>query len=271
MRYLDHCDHLQPSIRSWIFSVSLVAVLLFPISAIASELASPCLPAPANMFPAADEPPVIGVWHEKELLQANWNPPSCTGWSSAAHSRLLITLAGQFTFNGSLDNLLDRIGAISSMREIRYWSADDKAWRPLVSDASALTSSSPASRRGDFNANDLTDGAQLFYLEKDSQNRETVYRLNIHVESPDCFVLTNENVTPIRRFFLTIFRPFTLQSAVVLRKTSANTFGVYMFNRTDKAASSLSEGHEKTYVNRAVALYRQLIGVKTDSLPAAAE
>jgi len=256
---------------SWIVRISFVVVLLSPISAAAIELVSPCPPAPASVFPALDAPPVIGVWHEKELLQANWNPPSCTGWSSAAHSRLLVTLAGQFRFNGTLNNLLDRIGAISSMREIRYWSADDKAWRPLVSDASALTSPSPASRRADFDASDLTNGAQLYYSEKDSRNRETVYRLSVHAESPECFILTNENITPIRRFVFTIFKPSTLQSVVVLRRLSINIFGVYMLNRTDKAASSLSDGHEKTYVNRAAALYRQLIGVKTDTLPPAAE
>jgi hypothetical protein len=147
-------------ITRWIVRISSEAVLLSPISAAAIELVSPCPLAPASVFPALDSPPVIGVWHEKDLLKANWNPPSCTGWSSATRSRLLVTLAGQFRFNGTLNDLLDRIGAISSIREIRYWSADDKTWRPLVSDPSALTSPSPASRRDDFNANDLTNGAQ---------------------------------------------------------------------------------------------------------------
>lgn len=268
---MDRCDRRQPGTMSWTFRIFFAAILLSPISAAAVELVSPCPPAPASVFPALDKSPVIGVWHEKELLQANWSPPSCTGWSSVAHSRLLVTLAGQFRFNGTLNDLLDRIGAISSMREIRYWSADDKAWRPLVSDASALASPSPTSRRADFNASDFINGAELYYWEKDTKNRETVYRLSVHAESPECFVLTNENITPIRRFLFTIFKPSTLQSVVVLRKLSANTFGVYMLNRTDQAASALSEGHEKTYVNRAVALYRQLIGVKTDSIPPAAE
>jgi hypothetical protein len=151
---MDRCRGSQPRIMSWLFSVSFVAVLLLPTAAAAADLISPCPPAPASIFPAQDAPPVIGVWHEKELLQANWNPPSCTGWSSAVHSRLLVTLAGQFTFNGTFNDLLDRIGAISTMRKIRYWSADDKAWVSLVSDASALASPNPASLRGDFNASD---------------------------------------------------------------------------------------------------------------------
>src|SRR5258708_19914632 len=111
-----------------------------------------------------------------------------------------------------MKNLLDRIGAISSMREVRYWSDSDKEWRRLAENASALASPSPASRRSDFKARELSSGAQLFYWENDADNRETVYRLNVYVNSPDRFVLANENITPIRRFVFTIFKPPTPQS-----------------------------------------------------------
>jgi hypothetical protein len=257
--------HIQPRVTSWIFSLSVVAALLMPVSAAANEPVSPCPPIPASLFPPLGAPPVVGVWHEKELLRENWSPPSCTGWSSAARSRLLVSLSGQFKFNGTLANLADRIGAISSMREIRYWSADKKAWRPLVNEASALTSPSPVSRRADFKAADLNRGAQLYYRETDEDDRETVYRLNVIANSPDSFVLANENITPVKRFVFTIFKPATLQSVLVLQRLSANTFGVYMLNRTDKGASLLSEGHDKTYVNRSLALYRKLAGDKPDA------
>ena len=175
-----------------------------------------------------------------------------------------MTLSGQFQFNGTLANLADRIGAISSMREVRYWSADKKAWRPLVNDASALASPDPLSRRDDFKAGDMNKGARLYYRETDEADREAVYRLDVMANSSDSLVLANENITPIKRFVFTIFKPSTLQSVLILQRLSANTFGVYMLNRTDKGASSLSDGHEKTYVNHALALYRKLAGVKPD-------
>jgi hypothetical protein len=243
----------------------IAAALLMPVSAMAGEPVSPCPPMSASAFPALGAPPVVGVWHEKELSQANWSPPSCTGWAAAARSRLLVTLMGRFKFHGTLADLADRIGAISSMREIRYWSSDKKAWRPVVHDASALTSSDPASRRDDFKAGEMTKGAQLYYRETDEDDRETVYRLDVLANSPDCLVLANENITPIKRFVFTIFKPSTLQSVVILQRLSANTFGVTMLNRTDKRASSLSDGHEETYVNRAMAFYRKLVGAKTDA------
>ena len=248
----------------WIFPPAVLYLLLFPQVAGAAELASPCPPTPASIYPTLDAPPTIGVWHQKELLQANWTPPACTGWPSVGHSRLLVTLAGRFRYAGSMTDLLDRIGAISSLGEVRYWSDSDKEWRRIAKDASALTSPSPANRRSDFKASDLNEGAQLYYWEKDDNNRETVYRLNVYANSPDCFVLTNENITPIKRFVFTIFKPGTLQSVMVLQRLSSNTFGVYMLNRTDRSASALSEGHDKVYVNRSIALYRRLIGMKTD-------
>jgi hypothetical protein len=255
---------IQESLTSWLLRASIAAVLLMPVSAVAGEPVSPCPPIAASAFPALGAPPVVAVWHEKELSRENWSPPSCTGWAAAARSRLLVTLAGQFKFHGTLASLAERIGAISSMREIRYWSADKKAWRPVVNDASALTSPSPLSRRDDFKAGDLNQGARLYYRETDEDDHETVYRLDVLANSADSLVLANENITPIKRFVFTIFKPSTLQSIVILQRLSANTFGVYMLNRTDKRASPLSDGHEETYLNRALAFYRKLIGAKTD-------
>ena len=257
-------------LTKWILSPVLLCMLLGGVCS-AAEMASPCPPAPANIYPALDAAPTVGVWHQNELLQVNWTPPPCTGWPSAAHSRLLVTLAGRFRFAGSMNALIDRIGAISSLPKVRYWSDDEKAWRPLAENASALTTTSPASRRSDFKASELSKGAELFYWENDDSKRETVYRLRVYANSPDCFVLANENITPIKRSLFTIFKPSTLQSVLILQRLSAKTFGVYMLNRTDTGASSLSEGHEKTYVNRSVALYRKLVGVRTDFEPPQSE
>lgn len=134
-----------------------------------------------------------------------------------------------------------------------------------------MASSDPAIRRGDFKAIDLQDGAKLFYWENDDKVGEAVYRLTIHANSPSYFVLMNENISPLRRFIFTIFKPGTLQTVVILQRLSQNTFGVYMLNRTDKSASALSEGHESAYVNRSIALYRKLIGGKTDLKPPSSE
>ena len=249
----------------------LLCLLLAPAIPSAAEPASPCPTAPASLFPAPDTAPAIGVWHQKDLVQENWTPPACTGWPSASNSRQLVTLTGRFRFAGSMNDLLDRIGSVSSLRDVRYWSDSDKEWHHLANDASALTSPDPASRRSDFKASDLNKGARLFYWEKDEANRETVYRLSVYASSPDYFVLANENITPIKRFVFTIFKPGTLQSVMIVQRLSENSFGVYMLSRTDMRASVLSEGHESVYVNRALALYRRLVGIRTGVEPPSGE
>ena len=249
----------------------LLYLLLAPAIPSAAEPAAPCPTPSASLFPAPDAAPAIGVWHQRELVQENWTPPACTGWPSASDSRLLVTLTGRFRFAGSMNDLLDRIGSVSSLRDVRYWSDSDKEWHRLANDASALTSPNPASRRSDFKAADLNKGARLFYWEKDEGNRDTVYRLSVYASSPDYFVLANENITPIKRFVFTIFKPGTLQSVMIVQRLSENSFGVYMLSRTDMRASALSEGHESLYVNRSIALYRKLVGAKTDPEPPSGE
>jgi hypothetical protein len=78
-----------------------------------------------------------------------------------------------------MNELLDRIGSVSSLRDVHYRSDSDKEWHPLANDASALTSPNPASRRSYFTASDLNKGVRLFYWENGEGNRETVYRLSV--------------------------------------------------------------------------------------------
>jgi hypothetical protein len=53
----------------------------------------------------------------------------------------------------------------------------------------------------------------------------------------------------------------------MVQRLSENSFGVYMLSRTDMRASVLSEGHESVYVNRSLALYRRLVGIRTGVEP----
>jgi hypothetical protein len=227
----------------------------------------PC--AASGSYPALDASPVIGIWHGKELEHGNWQPPLCTGWPANSRSKLLITLTGSFHFNGTMEALLARVGAISSLRTIRYWSVTEKEWGPMAYDASALSDGSPQSRRNDFSGADFVKGADLYYWENDTRMGETVYRLHIHESSPERVMISSDNITPIKRFFFTLFKPDSLQSLLFIQRLSPGIFGVYIMNRAGEGTSALASGHEESYVNRATALYRQLAGMKTDQEPPA--
>ena len=243
------------------------AIILLPCGA---QAAMPQLPCAGSVPPAYSPPgadPVIAIWHAADLEQGKWQPPGCTGWAGAARSSLVVSLAGSFHFDGTLDRLLARAGAISQLPNVQYWSTTDKKWRPLAYDASALTGPNAKSRRADFTAADLAKDADLYYWEKDSRSGEIVYRLRVYENAPDRVLLASENVTPVRQFLMTMFKPGALQSVIAIQRLSPGIFGVTILSRTGEGTSFLAQGHDASYVNRAVALYRQLAGTKTDQEP----
>jgi len=230
----------------------------------------PCAMAGTPAYPVPDSTPLIAIWKAKELEQDTSRAPSCTGWPADSHSRLVVTLTGSFHFDGPMSALLARVGTISALRSIQYWSTTDRKWGPLSNDASALSGPDSKLRRPDFSASELVKGAELYYWEDDTRTGPAVYRLRVSESASERFVISSDNVTPIRRFWFTLFKPGALQSVLVIEHVAPGIFGVFVFNRSGEGASVLTAGHESSYVNRATALYRQLAGIKTDREPPAA-
>ncbi len=100
----------------------------------------PCGRPPQPFYAENGEQPNIQVWEKTSL--ASWTPPLCTGWTGHV-SNLLVALAGTFSHAGTADELLNRFGAVSAMRGIRYWSVTDKEWRGRGSGARAPGAGGP--------------------------------------------------------------------------------------------------------------------------------
>ena len=207
---------------------------------------------------AHDRPPATAVWNESALRKAGWRPPACLNWTSE-RTRLAVALAGEFRFAGTVDDLLVRLGAFSTYRSIRYWSASRHGWQDLVSDAGRVGGP-------DLGASDLVAGSSFDYFENDRAGR-TVYRLKVLECTPERVVLASENVTPIRAALLTAFDPGALQSVTFLDRRSPGLWSYYQIIRAGHGASSLALGSEASYVNRSAALYRYVAGIPTDRDP----
>jgi len=246
------------------------ASALFLLAPAARAAGSPCTITATQAYPAPDAAPLVAIWHGKDLEQGNWHPPSCTGWPAELHSRLIVTLTGSFRFDGPMTALLARVGTISALPGIQYWSTADKKWTHLSNDASALTGPDSKSRRRDFSASELVKGADLYYWEDDTRTGPAIYRLRVSESASERFVVSSDNVTTIRKFWFTLFKPGALQSVLIIEHVAPDIFGVSILNRSGKDSSMLTAGHESSYVNRATALYRQLAGIKTDQEPPAA-
>ena len=245
------------------------ALLLLGSGAQALGPQPPCALTAAT-YPSPDSAPTIVIWPGKTLRQENWRPPSCTGWLADSRSRLIVTLSGSFHFDGPMSALLARVGTISALRSIQYWSATDRKWGPLSNDASALTGPDSKLRRPDFSPSELVKGADLYYWEDDARTGQAVYRLRVSESASERFVISSDNITPIRKFLFTLFKPGALQTVLIIERVAPGIFGVFVLNRSGGGASVLTAGHESSYVNRAAALYRQLAGIKTDQEPPAA-
>lgn len=261
--------------RSSIADAALLCIALLVAVVPASSMAaaggpqSPC-GAERIAYPPPGAPPLIQVWHGGDLERAEWKPAQCLGWPGSSASRLVLAVTGSFRFIGSSSDLLAQSGAISTLARVRYWSVTDKAWRPLVIDASALSGADPANRRGDFLPSDMAPGQVLYYWENDSRSGEVVHSMKVREYASERIVIETENLTPVRSFMMTLFPPGSLQSVKILERIAPGVWGVYLISRMADTSSILASGFEASYINRAIALYRHTVGIPTDLEPPAA-
>lgn len=229
----------------------------------------PCGTVAAPAYSPPGMPPAIVTWHGDDLARSGWKPPDCSGWAPSSHSRFVLAIAGSFRFDGGTDELAARVGAISALRDVRYWSVTDKLWRPLLNDASALSRPDPRSRRADFGPAEMTAGSELYYWENDSRSGKVVHQMTVLVRNPARLVIAIENRTPVRFLLVTLFDPGALQSVEFFDLVSPGVWGFYLLTRTGEGVSALAGGHEASYINRAVAIFRHLAGLQTDEEPPA--
>ncbi len=228
----------------------------------------PCGTEPVPPYPGMDHSPVVKFWDESEFGN-DWKPPACTGWAQAGFSTLITTVA-RFPYTSGEQGLLRRIGAISELAGMHYWSTTHKRWQTLIIDAYASTDSQLTLRREDFTPDEMQEGKVLYLEQVDNLSGKAIYRMHIAEASADRLVFDVENVSLMRYFLVTLFHPGDVQSVYFLDRESDSVWRYYSIARTGRNASRLATGHESSSINRAVAFYRSLVGIPTDQEPPAA-
>ncbi|RDK05706.1 DUF6675 family protein [Cupriavidus lacunae] len=217
-------------------ALAAIAFVVLPVLSTAAHDPGPVPPCGADVspvFPTPEESPAIASWRAAEIDRIHWIPPACTGWSASSGSRLVVAIAASFRFEGDLQSLLARAGAISALRDARYWSTTEHAWRPLALDAAALSDSDPKSRRRNFVASELTRGSQHYYWINDNRTGSVVYRLRVLERDEHRVVLARENASPVRAFATTLFEPGMPQTVEFIeRRSDVWTFYRQAFERT---------------------------------------
>jgi hypothetical protein len=228
----------------------------------------PCGKESIPAYPRLGDPAIVKSWSESDF-GGDWRPPVCTGWAAVGFTTLVTTVA-RFRHVTEAEGLLRRIGAISGLVGVRYWSTTHKRWQTLVVDAYALTALQHDKRREDFMPDEMKEGDVLYFEQADNLSGKAMYRMHIAEASADRLVIDVENVSTMRYLFIPIFHPGETQSICFLDRESDNVWRYYSIVRTGKSANRLIAGNKSSAVNRAVAFYRHLVGIPTDQEPPAA-
>lgn len=240
-----------------------VAILLLAVPQVSAQPVPPCPDNKTETIPAyggLGEAPMVQIWQDLELN----DPAGCLGTLSGQLA-LVVALAGRFNGSLSRDDIITRIGEVSATRGLRYWSTTDQRWRTLVTESYAVEGPIGGIRRPDFTASELLSGDQLHFMQNDSRSSgPNTYSVTVRELGPNRFVATITNITAIRYIFVTLFKPQALVSVHFFDRTETGAWDYYGISA---ARSGIGTGNAKSFVNRAAAFYRFLIGMAADAEP----
>ncbi len=222
---------------------------------------APCAHAPVPAYAPVGAQPAAGTWTGNGSgvrIDA-----SCADELGIAFDAL-ITLSGSFRFEGDRGQLLERLGAVSKMKGLRYWSTTDQQWTPLITRSYAVEQPG-ADARYDFSAAEMRDRKDVYFVQTDNRSRhEVTFRMRVTVEGPDRITAQIQNVSPVRYFMFTAYAPGDLRTAYFLRRRSGDVWDFYLVSAVRKMALGTNEA---SLLNRAAAAYRYVSGTRADQAP----
>jgi hypothetical protein len=178
---------------------------------------------------------------------------------------LVVALTGRFDGSMSLDDIAARFGAISATQGMLYWSTSDQRWRPLISESFAIDDPISRRPRANFSPQEILSGRTLYFAQNDTRSTGlNVYSLSASSVTPDRLVVEVVNLTPVRFTLATLFKRQALRSVHFIDRLETGLWGYYAITAVQAGAKA---GQEKSFINRANAYYRFLIGKPPDSEP----
>ena len=240
-----------------------IIVLAMAGSTAVAQPVPPCPPGNTDLVPAYGELgdlPIVQTWHDIDIT----DPEDCLD-PMRGRMALVIALAVRFDGTLSLEDIATRIGAISATEGLPYWSITDQQWRPLVSESFAIDDPATRRRRPDFTAFEILSGRKLYFAQNDTRSTGlNVYRLSATSVASDRLVVEVVNLTPIRFALITLFDPFALRSIHFVDRLETDVWGYYGISAVQ---ADTAHQQEKSFVNRAGAYSRYLIGEPADREP----
>ena len=249
----------------------LVAIAFVTQVAHHAAAAEPLAPCGSNPYPAYAPPgplPALALWQAGEL-PAGWVPPACTGWAPREGS-VVFAVAGRFEHEGPFDALLARAGAFSRQTEIRRWNVKTGQWEQQYKASAALTGPDPDSRRPDFKAAEFVEGARLYFVQDAVESLgPIVHELTVRERSAERLVMTTRNVNKGRAYLMPVIDPGGLEGFFMVEREAGSIWRYYSLTRVHLLVPDAMAPPPNDHLNKAVALFRFLVGIPTDTEPPA--
>lgn len=248
-------DRHNFSFRTGIAFLLLIYASAVPALGQSAMPTPPCGVAPVPAYPPLGAPPAVLTGAGSGLPGA-LDMASCVHWDARGMS-LVILLTGRFRDTGGVEDLLARFGAISRRPDIRYYSVTDKRTERLLTAASAVAGPDGETRRGDFSPVELADGAPHYFVQDDNRSTgEVIYSMRVVVVTANRLVVTVENTTPVKSYFIRLFDPGDLRVTYYLDQLSPGVWGYYSLSGIQE--SSMTGDRRESYANRAIAEFNHI-------------
>ncbi len=210
-------------------------------------------------FASAGKAPSVASWKKLASLV-----PSCQV-SLQSSADLTTALAGRFNFDGTTEELAERLGAVSETEDLVYWSISNSSWQSLAEKAFALESRDAKIRRTDFSGSEVLSGETLYLAQNDSRSWGlNVFEMKTISTSIDHIVLKSQNRSRIRFGPITVFKPESAVSVLFIHREKENLWTYYSLSVLKDVGVPMSR---RSVINRQAALYRHLVGVPLDKDP----
>jgi hypothetical protein len=260
----------SPQLSCWPMLCLLLALLAGPAAATQPATHLPP-PAPCDSMPYPAWPETGGELHiafwKQEDVPPDWQPPVCSGWRPAEFA-ILMAATGRMTAPQGVEDLLSRVGAVSTLAGLRYWSVTRDAWHTLISEAHALGGPDRADRRSDFAANELVPGRDHYYWQQEpSTSGSAVYRLRVLERSADRLVVSVDNAAPSRWLGIPMLDTGKAQTLYLLQQLEGGQWGYFQLTRIGHGPHDWLPVTRASYANRAIAIFRWFAGLPEDALP----
>lgn len=233
-----------------------------PLRAWGADPVPQCGKAAPPAYPPVDKPPLIQCWVDG--LRQDGPLPDCSPLRQQ-DAVLVIRLTASYVAPGTLDDQLARVGAVSVLKGMPYWSFTDKQRQPLIREAYAIESAESMKPRADFSVGELKRGQDVFFAHSDNRSSALVpFVMRLTQQDATGFALRVESLGDIKFMGFTVLAAHEIQWGVRIDHLGGNRFGYRSLLGVRKLRMGSADKHRQSNLARAAAMFDLLSGRVTE-------